>query len=419
MSRPLRVLVVHNRYRGDVPSGENEVVDAELAALAERGVEVRGYLRSSDEIPGMPLHERATLPLRPLFSRRDVRAVGRIVESWRPDVLHLHNPYPLISPAVVGLAGREGVATVQTVHNFRRVCVSGLHFRAGRECFECVGHNVPVPAVRHGCYRDSRAQSVVMAAAASRARRVFAGLDRYVALTDHVAAHLVADGADPARVVVKPNTVPDPGPARGPGRGFVFVGRLSAEKGLDLLLRAWARHSDGALGPLTVVGDGPQRADVDALAASRDDVVVTGQVPPARVRELMAQAATVVVPSVWAEAFPRVVVEAMASRRAVVVTDKGALADIVGPGGWAASPDVDGLAAALARAGAADTHAVGGAARARYEALFSPDVVHGRLIDIYRDAVRSRSGQSASPQAASPQAEAPRAGSPRVPAAGA
>jgi glycosyltransferase involved in cell wall biosynthesis len=391
----MKILVVHNRYRSTMPSGENEVVETEVAALRELGVDVVTYLRSSDEIPGLPVAEKATLPLRPLWSRRDVAAVEELLDRERPDVVHLHNPFPLISPAVIGVAQRVGVPVVQTVHNFRHVCASGTYFRDGHPCHECRDAGSPLPAVRHGCYRGSRPQSVLMAAALVRHRPTFRGLDRLIALTPQVAEHLVRYGADPERVVVKPNTVDDPGVPTPAGSGFLFVGRLSQEKGLDLLLDAWQRQPDGALGRLTRVGDGPQRATAVAAATRRNDVVVTGRIAPAQVQAAMRAAAVVVVPSVWTEVFPRVIVEALGNGRGVLATRVGGLPEIVADGGWVADPDPDSLAAILRQAAGSDAVAVGAAARRRYEALYSPAVVHQSLVQVYEDVVRERAGQGA------------------------
>jgi hypothetical protein len=145
-----KVLVVHNRYRSDSPSGENQVVDAQVALLRGAGLEVETYIRSSDEIDGFSRAQRIELAVRPIFSREDVGRIDAVIERFRPEVVHLHNVYPLISPAVITRAKAHGCRVVQTVHNFRHVCVAGTFFRDVSPCTDCLGKRVPWPAVRHG-----------------------------------------------------------------------------------------------------------------------------------------------------------------------------------------------------------------------------------------------------------------------------
>src|SRR2546423_4370592 len=159
----MKVLVAHNRYSSAQPSGENTVVDAEIAQLRGAGVEVVPFLRSSDEIGSLPLAQKAMLPLGPIIAPPAVKALKGLIKTERPDVLHLHNPYPLLSPWIVRTAQAHGLPVVQTVHNYRQVCANGLYFRDGHVCHDCRGRAVPLPPVVHACYRGSRAQSAPMA----------------------------------------------------------------------------------------------------------------------------------------------------------------------------------------------------------------------------------------------------------------
>jgi glycosyltransferase involved in cell wall biosynthesis len=210
----VKVVVAHNRYREAQPSGENTIVDLEIAQLAAAGVEVLPFLRSSDEIPALPVTSKALLPVSPIYAPKAQRELSDLIEEHRPDVLHLHNPYPLLSPWVVRTAHRHGVPVVQTVHNYRQVCSSGLYFRDGHICQDCRGRALGVPAIVHSCYRGSRAQSAVMAATLAMHRPTWRSVDRYIALTAAVADHLREYGIGADRITVKPNSIPDPGPPR-------------------------------------------------------------------------------------------------------------------------------------------------------------------------------------------------------------
>lgn len=384
----MKVVVAHNRYRAAQPSGENTIVDLEMAQLAAAGVEVLPFLRSSDEISAMPTTRKALLPISPIYAPGAQRDLSELIEEHRPDVLHLHNPYPLISPWVVRTAHRHGVPVVQTVHNYRQVCSSGLYFRDGQICQDCRGRALGVPAIVHRCYRGSRAQSALMATALAVHRPTWRSVDRYIALTSAVADHLRDYGIPADRIVVKPNAIPDPGPPAPPGEGFLYFGRLSPEKGLGLLLAAWRRHPEGSLGPLRIAGDGDLRAFAEAAAAERSDVQFLGPLDRAGVWAAIRRTAVVVVPPTWHDVLPTVVLEALAGGRPVLGTALGGIPYLVGvddpagAAGWVVPADPAALAAALpaARAGAA---ALAPAARSRYERTFHPDVVTGQLLGVY------------------------------------
>lgn len=395
----MKVVVAHNRYREAQPSGENTIVDLEIAQLAAAGVEVLPLLRSSDEIPTLPTTAKALLPISPIYAPQAQRELSRLIVEHRPDVLHLHNPYPLLSPWVVRTAHRYGVPVVQTVHNYRQVCSSGVYFRDGQICHDCRGRALGVPAIVHRCYRGSRAQSAVMATTLAVHRPTWRSVDRYIALTSAVADHLRDYGIPADRIVVKPNAVPDPGTPAPLGDGFLFLGRLSPEKGLGLLLDAWRRHPEGSLGPLRIAGDGELRPLAEAAAAERSDVVFLGPLARDAVRAAVRAAAVVLAVSTWHDVLPTVVLEALASGRPVLGTALGGIPYLVGmddpagAAGWIVPADPAALAAALpaARAGAG---ALAPVARSRYERMFHPDVVTKQLLDVYADLARQRRGST-------------------------
>jgi len=378
----MRVVIAHNRYRSAQPSGENRIVDAEIAQLTGAGVEVVPFLRHSDDIGALPLAQKALLPVSPLWNPSAARELARLLADERPDVLHLHNPYPLLSPWLVRVAHRYGVPVVHTVHNYRQVCASGIYFRDGAICHDCRGRRLGVPAVVHRCYRGSRAQSAVMAVTLAAHRGTWRSVDRFVALTSAIADHLRGYGIPAERIVVKPNGLADPGPPPPLGDGFLFLGRLSPEKGLGLLLEAWQRHPDGSLGTLRVAGDGAERTLVERVAAERTDVTYLGSLDAAGVRKAMADSAVVVVCPRWHDVLPTVVIEALAAGRPVLGTALGGVPYLVGDAGWVVEPSAAALAEALTRA-RAQARLRAGAARVRYETTFHPDVTLRALLDVY------------------------------------
>jgi glycosyltransferase involved in cell wall biosynthesis len=385
MKPGFKVVVAHNRYASTAPSGENIIVDAEIAQLRAAGVTVVPFLRNSDDIGGLPPAQKALLPLSPMYNRASQQALAELLRTEKPDVLHLHNPYPLLSPWVVRTAHKHGVPVIQTVHNYRQVCSSGLYFRDGHICQDCRGRAFGLPAVQHACYRGSRAQSAIMATTLAVHRGTWHSVDRYIALTSAIADHLRDYGIPDARISVKPNAIPDPGqPSDSAGHGFLFAARLSPEKGLDLLLDAWRSHAEGELGTLRIAGDGPLRLLAEEAAASRADVTYLGPLDRPATLAQVAAAACVVVTSTWHDVLPTIVLEALASGRPVLGTNRGGIPYLVGDSGWVVEPHPGAIAAGLkaAHAGAAGLAA---AARRRYEQSFAPDMLVQRLIDIYAE----------------------------------
>jgi glycosyltransferase involved in cell wall biosynthesis len=384
----VKVVVAHNRYSSAQPSGENVIVDAEMAQLQAAGVEVVPFLRSSDEIATLPLVDKALLPVSPLYAGPAQRALAEILRTQRPDVVHLHNPYPLLSPWVIRTAHNHGVPVVHTVHNYRQVCAKGIFYRDGHICTDCVGRRFPVPAVVHSCYRESRAQSLVMATTLTAHRPTWRSVDRFIALTDAMAEHLVGYGIAENRIVVKPNSLPDPGEPAPLGDGFLFLGRLTEDKGIQFLLDAWHRHEVGSLGTLRIAGDGPLRPVVEA--GGRADIEYLGALDRPAVRAVVAATAVVLAPSLWLDVLPTVILEALAAGRPVLGTALGGIPSLIGPAGWVVEPTVEAFAAALPRA-RAEAPRLAPVARDRYLTNYRPDVVTAALLSLYASLAPSAS----------------------------
>jgi len=344
----VRVVVVHNRYRSALPSGENRVVEADIAALESEGVEVFPYIRDSDEIEGYTALGKAGVAVRPLASPVDSIAFRRLLRTVQPHIVHLHNPYPLISPWIVRTAKAMRVPVVQTVHNYRHVCANGLYFRDGHECHDCAGKAFPWPAIKHGCYRDSALQSIPMAASLWAHRSTWMMVDRFLPVGEHVADHLRAFGIPDHKIIVRPNVVADPGEPKPLGQGALFVGRLSEEKGIRLLLDAWKLSGVGAEHTLTIAGDGELRPLVEGATRQDARIRFVGLVPAEKVGGLYADAAIVAVPSLSPETDGLAVVNAMAAGRAVVSTGLGAPALYLDDScGWIVAADPSRWAVAI------------------------------------------------------------------------
>jgi glycosyltransferase involved in cell wall biosynthesis len=384
----VKVLVAHNRYRSDQPSGENVVVDAEIAALREAGVEVVAWLPSSDDIDlrsPRGLIEAAAGPIRAPWGSRTFAALLR---DHRPDVVHLHNVYPLIGPQVVKQAHQAGLPVVMTVHNFRLDCVNGLYFRDGRVCTDCQGLAFASPAVQHACYRGSRAQTLPMVVGRSAHRNDWLSVDRFFALTEFHAEFLRMLGVPAESITVRPTSAPDPGPPTPPGRDVLFVGRLDEAKGIDVLLDAWARSTAKNVGRrLLVVGDGPLRGLVERAGQADTSISVYGAVDREEVGRLMNVCGVVVIPSIWFEGLPRVLVEALACGRGVIASDMGGLAAALptDAGVLVEAQSPQALADALSALADPVLQGTGAAARAAFVANFDEANRNQALVATYRE----------------------------------
>ena len=328
--RPRRILLIHNYYQE--PGGEDLVFSDEGSLLERRGHNVARYTTSNDTITGSG---SPGLLHRMLWNSDAYRELRSRIRRDRIDLVHCHNIFPLISPAAYYAAAAEGVPVVQTLHNYRLLCPNALFFRDGHSCEDCLGRRVAWPGVLHAYYR-SRRTATAATALMTGVHRLFGTWARlvavYIALTDFARQKFIAGGLPAEKLVVKPNFVLDEaGPGSGQGNYALCVARLTREKGILCLLNAWNRVRTRL--PLWIVGNGPLAPAVRAQADTPGSGVHwLGSKKPSEVRELMREAAFVVVPSEWYETFGRVVIEAFASGTPVVTADIGALAELVDPG---------------------------------------------------------------------------------------
>ena len=322
----MRILLVHNSYQQ--PGGEDQVFRTEGSLLENQGHTVLRYTDHNDRLNDL---NALTAAATTLWSTRTYRMVSELIRRERPDVLHVHNTFPLVSPSVYYAAAAFQVPVVQTLHNYRFLCPQSDFIRDGRICEDCLGRTAPWPGVVHACYRGSRIAT--MGAATMLTLHRLMGtyqhkVSAYIALTDFARQKFIEGGLPAERIFVKPNFVyPDPGPGRGQGGYALFVGRLTSAKGVESLLAAW--KDLGELLPLRIVGDGPLNELVARSAESLDGIAWLGRRSWREVLELMRDAYVLVFPSEWYEGFPLVIAEAFAVGLPVVASDLGAMSSIV------------------------------------------------------------------------------------------
>ena len=401
-TKSLRIMVVHNWYRSANPSGENRVVEREGAALSARGHDIIRFDRHSDEIAEWSLARKTGLPGQIIWSREAHRDLRAKLRSQRPDVVHVHNTFPLLSPAVLYACREESVPVVITLHNYRLMCAAGSFFRDGAICQDCVT-GPAIQAVRHGCYRHSRLATVPIFVSNRTHRQAWRSLvSAYIFISAAQRDLLSGLALPPDRVFVRHNLIPrrDVPPAIRED-AVLFAGRLEEAKGVRVLMSAWDRYLEQPGSPrlrLVIAGTGILQPEVAAWAASRPSVRLAGHVTADECTDLMSRSRAVILPSAWAEPFGLVAVEAMAAGAPCIAAAHGALPELVthGVDGTLVPPsDAHALAAAIADVEARpDMYAAyGEAARDSYQKRFDPEENLNQLLGIYRFAMTHGIGE--------------------------
>lgn len=361
----------------------------ERAMLEAAGHEVALHTVGNDAISG--LSGRIDAFWNAPWNTASQQRFAEALQAERPDLVHVHNTFPLLTPAIYQACADAGAPVVQTLHNYRPVCVNGFLVRDGAPCEKClVGSGAW--AIAHRCYRGSLPGSLAAARViwSNRRKQVWTRLvSRFIVLSEQAREVFVQAGFPAERISVKPNFMPGPGPpsVHGERAGALFVGRLSAEKGVTELVETWRNIRDM---PLRIIGDGPLLEPLRAIAPAH--VELTGRLPADLVRKAMEEAQVLIAPSVGREPFGLVVIEAFAAGAPVIAANRGALGEIVEDGvtGRLFDPDDPASLPDLARwaAGRPDRlAAMGAAARQVYETRYTPEADLPRLEAIYAQAL--------------------------------
>lgn len=385
--RPMNITLLHNAYR--LAGGEDTVVTAEAKLLESAGHTVHVTIVSNDAIASTA--DKVGAFVRAPHDPARLAWATDLFARTQPDVVHVHNFFPLLTPAVYKAARSRGAAVVQTLHNYRLLCANAMFLRDGLVCEKCLNGSKAWGVV-HRCYRGSTLGSLAVARMQWRAekhRTWHADVHRFITLSDFARAKFIAGGLPADRLAVKPNFATAGALLPGARTGALFVGRLSPEKGASVLLKAW--HGLPGIS-LSIVGNGPERAKLEAEAPA--NATFLGHLSQEKVREIMRASQCLIVPSIWYEGFPMVVVEAFAAGLPVLAARIGSLGEIVvdGMNGRHFEP---GDASSLARTAREMFSSpgllseLGSGARTTYEAKYTPEANLLQLEAIYREAIET------------------------------
>jgi glycosyltransferase involved in cell wall biosynthesis len=389
----MKIVLVHNTYQQ--PGGEDVVVASERRLLESEGHQVIPYFRSNMELQNASAFARIAIVPNMVWSSQTRREFAALLDAQRPDVVHIHNTFMVISPSIYSACLERKIPVVQTLHNFRWLCPSATFYRDGHVCEECVDHGL-LRGVRHACYRDSRAATASVALMIAVHRKLNTWRDcvtRFIALTEFQRQKFVASGFPFEKFTVKPNFVdPDPCERASAGEYAVYVGRLAEDKGLRVLLNAWKQLRTPY--PLQIVGDGPERAGLEAQVRDLQlsGVAFRGRLARSETMAAIKNARFIVVPSTWYETFGMIIAESFACGTPVLCSRLGAMAEIVTDQctGLHFTPgDAQDLAHKVewAREHSADLARMGRAGRAKYETDYTAKRNYSLLMQIYEQAM--------------------------------
>ncbi len=395
----MRVLLLHNRYQ--FVGGEESVVLAEKALLEAKGHQVILIETSNHDIVGV--WGKANAAVSAIYSPASKQRVSAEITDFRPDIVHVHNFFPLLSPSVYDACQDAGVPVVQTLHNYRLGCPNALLLRDSKVCEDCLGKRMPWPGIVHGCYRGSRAQSAAVAAMltfhwlrGTWQERVHA----YIALTAFQKEKMVQAGLPKEKIHVKPNyvfTSERLGNNGLLGKYVLFVGRLSQEKGVATLIEAYLQNDLRI--PLKIVGDGPLRGTLQARVQATGlagAITFLGRQDKSAVLALMQTARFLVFPSIWYETFGLTMIEAFACGLPLIASRLGSMAEIVQDGvtglHFESGNSVD-LADKIqwAKEHPEEMIDMGKNARRVYETHYTPEANYQQLMAIYQAATNRAS----------------------------
>ena len=384
----MRILMAHNYYQQR--GGEESIFETEAGLLELNGHIVDRYTVHNDQVEGA---NPFTLAADTLWNQKIYRDLRRVIRQNQPQVVHFQNTFPLISPAAYYAVKAEGLPVIQTLHNYRLLCPNALFFREGKVCVDCLGKSIPIPGVIHGCYRNSHVASAGVAAMLglhSLLKTWSLTVDAFIVYSQFAMNKFIAGGLPPEKLLFKTNSL-HPVPDVGLGRGgyALFVGRLSVEKGLGVMLKAW-EQLNGRI-PLKIVGDGPMLPLVKDAQARIPGVEWLGRQSLDEVYRLMGEASFLVFPSEWYETFGRVAVEAFSKGTPVIAANIGAISELVTPnrtGLHFRASDPDDLVAQVewALEHPEKMALMRQEARIEFETKYTTDANYQRLVEIYHQA---------------------------------
>jgi len=362
--------------------------------LLQSGMQVETYTRHNDELRDVPIFK---LPFRTFYPKEALNELRVTLKREKPDIVHFHNIYYLISPFIYYLVQEYGIPVIQTLHNFRFFCLNGLLFRNGRICTDCIG-SLPWKGIVFKCFRNSYLYSMMLGAITfyHDLKKTFVkAIDGYIALTDFNKKLFIRAGLSEDKIYVKPNFFQNLGNNSTNDENYaIYLGRISEEKGVSILIKAWKRIKGFRL---LIIGDGPQRKKCEELAVEEKikNVEFCGRKTEKESMNILKKASFLILPSMWYEGFPMVIGEAFSAGKPVIGSNLGNIAEIVrhGETGLLFKPgDPDDLAEKVRWMieNKKERQRMGENAYQEYLDKYTPEKNFKMLMEIYEDVLNKR-----------------------------
>ncbi len=333
----MKILLVHNFYGSTAPSGENTAFVSEASLLRNRGHSIIEFTRHSDELLHQGLYGTVRGALGTVWNPMSLRKLKSTLRETRPEIVHVHNTFPILSPSVLYATSDLNIPTVMTLHNYRIGCSAATALRKDEPCTLCLDKKSVLPALRYGCYRDNRIATlpVSLMIALHNAKNTWKkNVDAFITLTEFQRKKMVQFGIPEASLFVKPQFLenpPEPLPWRRRESKAVFIGRLYAAKGIHILIESWMKWGKNAA-PLEIIGDGPMRNELMNAASKSEaasSISFLGNLSHVEAMKRLSSAKLLILPSLCFEGFPMVVQEAYAHGVPIAASNIGSLPHLI------------------------------------------------------------------------------------------
>jgi len=383
----MKILQIHNKYQ--LKGGEDVVYATEKELLEANGHTVIIYERHNKEIEEYSLIKKSALLWNTSWSKESYTEITDLIAKEKPDICHVHNYMPLISPAVFYACRNNNVPVIQTLHNYRMLCSNAYLFREGKVCEECLGKSL-YHSVKYGCYRNSRIQTYALARMIEthKQRETWGKvIDGYICLTDFAKAKFIEGGLPEDKLFIKPNFLSETKLNNcEKNKYFFFIGRLDNTKGISTLINSFKEIENIQI---KVAGDGPLKK---LLKKTYTNIEYLGQQNRNKILEFLGSSIALIFPSVWYETFGLVAIEAFACGKPVITSNLGTMSELIEDGktGLLFEPgNAKDLAEKIkwAYEHKAEMKQMGLNARKVYEDKYTPENNYKMLMDIYNTVI--------------------------------
>ncbi len=389
----MRILIIHNKYQQK--GGEDAVFEAEYNLLNKSGHQVESLLFNNNNIKS--IGEKLSLGIKSIYNRQSKFQLKKAILKFKPEVIHIHNLFYIASPSMLYEAQQHNIPVVMTLHNYRLICSGALLFRNNQPCKACVNSDFPVKGLIHKCYNNSLVQSAQVTLTTGIHKKLGTWkncIDKFITLTEFSKSIFQNSSLNVKanQLAVKPNFVEDFGIGNFDNRKdhFLFIGRLTMEKGVNVLLKAFSNTKN----KLEIIGDGPLKRMVEEHCQDNKNIIYHGLQEKAFIFNALKSCKALIFPSIWYEGLPITILEAFSTGTPIVASDIDNINTIVTDGfngiHFKTSNHED-LEIKVSTFGKSDGHRqLYTNARKTYEKYYHPDANYTRLMQIYNDAINAK-----------------------------